>query len=273
MRQRRELASVHCDGWTVDCINFLGDCRRAIAFFCRGRPYEEQVQSRHYLLGADEPPRMVLEADGYFCSHVQGCPTDPDIYAYDRWPSPQRYIDQCLHVRTLDGRYDQPVPLTKDAVRPAVMMGARDHYLWTPDGNRIVSYVCPDPFELGPSFDHYALRWWLSATDWRTGEDLAAEYPAGRWGGHMQVTPDSRYIVCGGAPGFDNLLAVENEGLRQGWNERIICSYPTTTATGDLGGPFAYPFVLPDQSGVIFNAAWPGPEHGIYLAEWPTELN
>ena len=88
----------------------------------------------------------------------------------------------------------------------------------------------------------------------------------------MQVTPDSRYIVCAGAPGFDNLFAVEIETLRHSWNEHIIASYPTTTAFSPRG-PFAYPFVLPDQSGVIFNAGWPGEKHGVYLAEWPSELS
>ena len=272
MTERRELTSVTCDEMRLDCVNFLSDCRRAIAFFSHGKLYTDPVQSRHYLLCPDEPPRLVLEADGFFCSHVQGCPTEPDMYAYDRWPSPQRYIDQPQHLRTLDGSFDQPVPLTSDALRPAVMFGGRDHYVWTPDGSRLVSYLCPHPFEVGPDFDHYKLKWCLSATDWRTGEDLAAEYPPGRWGGHMQVTPDSRYIVCGGAPGFDNLFAVEIEALRQGWNEQVICSYPKTMATNELMGPFAYPFVLPDQSGVIFNAGWPGPEHGVYLAQWPTDL-
>lgn len=272
MRQERELASSDCDGWNLNCIGLLSDCRRAMSFYYRGRPYDEPVQSRHYLLCPDEPPRLVLEADGYFCSHIQGCPADPNLYAYDRWPSPKRYIDQALHLRMLDGRYDQPVPLAKDAMRPAVMFGARDHYLWTPDGERIVSYLCPHKFEMGPGFNHYELEWWLSVTDRQTGEDLAAKYPPGRWGGHMQVTPDSRYIVCGGGPGYDHLLAIEIEGLRDGWNERIICSYPATQDTGNLYGPFAHPFVLPDQSGVIFNAGWPGPEHGVYLAEWPGEL-
>ena len=73
-------------------------------------------------------------------------------------------------------------------------------------------------------------------------------------------------------PGYDHLLAVEIEGLRHGWNEQIIASYPTTSDSGSLRGPFAYPFVLPDQSGVIFNAAWPGPKHGVYLAEWPADF-
>ena len=273
MRQGLEVASVQVDGWRLSsATSLLSDDRRAMVFFFRGQPYDEHVQSRHYMICADEPPRLLLEADGYFCSHIQGCPTDPDLYAYDRWPSPERYIDQALHLRTLDGRHDQPVPLAEDALRPAMMQGARDHYLWTPDGKRIVSYLTPHKFDLGPNFNHYEVEWWLSATDWRTGEDLAAKYPPGRWGGHMQVTPDSRYIVCGGEPGYDHLLAVEIEGLRHGWNEQIIASYPTTSDTGSLRGPFAYPFVLPDQSGVIFNAAWPGPKHGVYLAEWPTDL-
>jgi len=241
--EEREVASAQFEGWSLNCVDLL-DERRAMAFFWRGRPYRELVHSRHYLLCPDEPPRLVLDAEGYFCSHVQPCPTEPDIYSYDRWPSPARYVDQVLHVRSLDGRWDEPVPLTPDAIRPAVMWGARDHYVWTPDGKRIVSYLCPEPFDMGPGFDHYKLRWWLSVTDWRTGEDLAAAYPEGRWGGHMQVSPDSRYIVCGGAPGFDRLFAVA----------------------------FPYPFVLPDGSGVIFNAGWPGTEHGVYLAEWPAEL-
>ena len=79
-----------------------------MAFFFRGSAYDEHVQSRHYLIGADAPPRLVLEADGYFCSHVQGCPTDPNLYAYDRWPSPERYIEQALHLHTLDGKHVKP---------------------------------------------------------------------------------------------------------------------------------------------------------------------
>ena len=108
--------------------------------------------------------------------------------------------------------------------------------------------------------------------DWRTGEDLAAPYPKGRWGGHMQVTPDSRYILCGGGPGFDKLFAVDIAGLRAGWNEHIICSYPQTLSVGNNSDPFPMPFALPDGSGVIFNAGWPGEAHGVYLAEWPATL-
>jgi|TARA_B100000809_G_scaffold249963_1_gene281884 hypothetical protein len=273
MRAACEVASIRVNGWDLDsCSTLLSDGLRGIAFFSRGTPYDGPVRSRHYLLCADQPPRIVLDTDDCFCPHIQGCPTDPDLYVYDRWPSPARYVDQVMHLRKLDGTFDQPVPLAEEAMRPATLGGARDHYLWTPDGNRIVSYLTPHAFEIGPDFNHYDLEWWLSATDWRTGEDLAAKYPPGRWGGHMQVTPDSRYIVCAGAPGFDNLFAVEIETLRHSWNEHIIASYPTTTAFSPRG-PFAYPFVLPDQSGVIFNAGWPGEKHGVYLAEWPSELS
>ena len=88
----------------------------------------------------------------------------------------------------------------------------------------------------------------------------------------MQITPDSRYIITAGAPGYDRLLAVEIEALRHGWNESIICNYPRTLESEDPGGPFAYPFALPDTSGVIFCAGWPGPDHGVYLAQWPKGL-
>jgi len=273
IRAGRELASLHSEGWTHNAINFLSDGLRALVFHYRGKPYTEPVQSRHYLLAPGEPPRMVLEADGYFCSHVVGCPTDPALYAYDRWPSPKRDVPQVIHLRTLDGQFDELMRMTAETLRPGDMWGARDHYLWTPDSKYIVSYLCPHPIELGPNFNHFTFEWWLSVTDWRTGVDLAAKYPPGRWGGHMQVSPDSRHIVCGGGPGFDKLFAVGVEGLRRGWNEHVICSYPKTVSMGKNSDPFPYPFVLPDQSGVIFNAGWPGPEHGVYLAEWPADLS
>ena len=272
MRTGEDVASMTCDGWILNCIGLLADGRRAMAFFYHGTRHRGHVVSRHYLLGVDQEPEIVLEADGFFCSHIQQCPTDPDLYSYDRWPSPTTEIDQVLRLRRLDGSYDEPVPLNAQAVRPAMTLGARDHYVWTPDGNRIVSYLCVDPFEpYDPKFDHYRLQWWLSATDWRTGEDFGVPYPKGRWGAHMQITPDSRHIISGGAPGFDHLLAIDIEGLRDGWNERVICDYPHTQEVEDPYGPFPYPFVLPDQSGVIFNAGWPGPEHGVYLAEWPSD--
>ena len=85
----------------------------------------------------------------------------------------------------------------------------------------------------------------------------------------MQVSPDSRWIVCAGGRDFDKLFAVDIEGLRKGWNERILCSYPKSVAGKEYGQPCPHPAVLPDQSGVLFSAGWPGPEHGVYLAEWP----
>ena len=89
----------------------------------------------------------------------------------------------------------------------------------------------------------------------------------------MQITPDSRYIICAGGPGFDKLFAVNLEGLRDGWNEHIICNYPETLSTGKNDAPFPYPWVLPDNSGVIFSAGWPGPDHGVYMAQWPASLS
>ena len=289
LRAGRELASMSLEGWTGPAVCFLGDSRRAIAAYFRRRTgeavnfgpmekpkyYERPMQSRHYLLAPGEPPRLVLEADGYFCNHVQGCPTDPDLYAYDRWPTPKRDIDQAIHIRSLDGRVHEPARLSDEALRPGDMWGARDHYVWTPDGTRIVSYLCPKRMTSTsdqPGFNHFKMEWWLSALDWRTGEDLAALYPPGRWGGHMQISPDSRYIVCGGGPEFLKLFVVEIERLRRGWNERVVCSCPPSVSVGHNGEPFPYPFVLPDQSGILFSAGWPGPDHGVYLAEWPVWL-
>lgn len=286
MKADREVASISTPGWNGPSMLLLGDHRRGLALaFRKGqtpfppigplektRYYEEAVQSRHYLLAPDEPPRLVFEANGYFCNHIQGCPTDPDLYTYNRWPTPKRDVDQVIHLRSLDGRIDEPVPLAADAVRPGDMWGVRDHYVWTPDGNRIVSYLCPDPIDMGPGFNHFKLAWWLSVLDRRTGEDFSAQYPAGRWGGHMQVTPDSRHILCAGGPGFDKLFAVDVAGLSHGWNETILCSYPKTVSVGTNADPFPYPFALPDGSGVIFTAGWPGPDHGVYLAEWPASL-
>ena len=260
-------------GWTLNCASLLSDGRRAMAFFHKGQPHRERVVSRHVLFGVDEAPELVLEMDGAFCSHIQQCPTDPELYTYDRWPAPTKDgVDQVLRLRRLDGSMDEVVPLNDEAARPAVTLGSRDHYVWTPDGKWIVSYLCMDPFEFDdPNFNHYPLQWYLSATDWRTGEDLGAAYPEKRWGGHMQVTPDSKHIITSGAPGYDRLLAIDIEGLREGWNERVICGYPKTEESESMLGPFAYPFVLPDCSGVIFSAGWPGADHGVYLAEWPRE--
>ena len=177
-----------------------------------------------------------------------------------------------LTIRTLDGSFEETVKLDERAPRPKDMWGCRDHYVWAPDGSRIVSYLNCQPVDPSIPFNHFPFDWWLSALDWRTGEDYCAKYPPGRWGGHMQMTPDSRYIICGGGPGFDKLFAVEMAALRDGWNEHVICSYPTTNTEAVNVGYFPYPFALPDGSGVIFNAGWPGDEHGVYLAEWPGSL-
>ena len=276
LKAGKELASMEAiDGWTMGAVNFLSDGRRALNFHYRGQIYHEKVDSRHYLLTPGEKPRLILDAEGYYCSHLVACPTDPNLYAYDRWPCPKRDVDQAITVRTLDGSFEEPAKLDARALRPADMWGCRDHYVWTPDGKRIVSYLFPHPMTVmsnQPGFNHFQFEWWLSALDWRTGEDLAAKYPPGRWGGHMQVTPDSRYILCAGGPGYDKLFAVEIEGLRRGWNEHLICSYPKTISAGKNSDPFPYPFALPDSSGVIFTAGWPGDDFGVYLAEWPKSL-
>lgn len=278
MNQKRDVASLAPDEWTSDgwahnCINFLCDGRHAIVFQHRGKPFEEHVQSRHILIAPGTEPKVIMEADGYFCSHVQGCPSDLQLYAYDRWPSPYYEIEQAIYLCSLDGSFDAPLAMTPETLRPADTWGARDHYVWTPDSRYIVSYLSTTPVTMGPDFNHYKLDWWLSATDWRTGEDWAAPYPPGRWGGHMQVTPDSRHIVCAGGPGFDKLFTVDLQGLRDGWNEHIICNYPETISTGKNDAPFPYPWVLPDGSGVIFSAGWPGPDHGVYMAQLPASLS
>jgi len=268
LQARRELASCSIDGWRYGGASFLSDGRRALVAWERGKPYEGHTESRIVLIEPEAQPRTVLEADGYRCNHIQGCPTQPDLFSYDRWPSPARDVDQVIHLCTLDGSYHEPLKLSPEALRPAQMWGVRDHYVWTPDGRRIVSYLFLHPVTHGGDFNHFKFEWWLSALDRFTGDDLAAKYPPGRWGGHMHVTHDSRYMICGGGPGFDKLFAVDIEALRDGWNEHIICSYPQTTSPGTNSDPFPYPFMLPDGSGVIFNAGWPGPEHGVYLAEW-----
>ena len=277
LRAGRELASMEIGDWILNSINFLSDGLRAMVFLHKGHPYAEKVHSRHYLLAPGEKPRLTLDLDRHFCSHIVGCPIDKDLYTYDRWLSPPGHLDQAITIRSLDGSFEEPVKLDANAGRPGNMWGCRDHYVWTPDGKRIVSYYCPKPITFNPlmkdnpEFNHFKLEWWLSALDWRTGNDLAACYPTDRWNGHMQVTPDSRYIVCGGY-GYNKMLAIDIEALRNGWNEKVICSFPAIESTGQNHGPFPYPFVLPDYSGVLFNAGWPGPDHGVYLAEWPAGI-
>jgi len=283
LRTERILAAVAAEGWNHSGMCALADGRRALVGHCRGRPHTEPVHSHIHLLTPGEPPRIVLEANNHTCNHLQACPTDPELFAYDRWPAPGRDVEQVIHIASLDGSVHGPAKLDPRAVRPVSMLGARDHYVWTPDGRRIVSYLNPravpgptpvlgDEASFGAGFNHFSFTWVLSALDWRTGEDLAAPYPAGRWGCHVNVTPDGRYIVSAGGPGFDYLYAVNLDALRNGWNEHILCAYPHTVSRGNNNEPFAFPFVLPDGSGVIFNAGWPGPEHGVYLTEWPKVL-
>lgn len=267
-----ELASIGTEGWQQDGPWFLGDGRRALVSHIRGQRYDHYCESHFHLLSPGEPPRIVLEEEGCWCNHVLAHPFEPELYAYDRWPCPRYDIDQAIRIRSVDGSYDEPAKLDENALRPGNFFGVRDHFVFTPDGKYIVSYLAPKPIDVSGKFDHFTFGWWLSALDWRTGEDLAAEYPPGRWGGHMQVTPDSRYILCPGGPGFDKLFAVEIESLRHGWNEHIICSYPETISEGTNNDPFGFPFALPDSSGIIFTAGWPGDDYGVYLVEWSADL-
>jgi hypothetical protein len=266
------------DGWKYGGATLLAGGRRILVSHFQGNPHLQPARSHIHLLEEGGDSRVVVQSDRHYCNHLQGCPSDPALFAYDRWEAPARDVDQVIHVARLDGSLDEPARLDANAPRPASMFGVRDHYLWTPDGKRIVSYLNPDPYDgLLPivngrrqseeTFNHFEFNWILSALDWRTGEDRAAPYPPGRWGCHPAVTPDSRRIISAGAPGFDYLYAVDLEGLRHGWNETIICAYPRIISDGHNNEPFPFPFVLPDGSGVLFNAGWPGPEHGLYLAE------
>lgn len=269
----RELASVDVDeGWQSGGAILLADGRRAVVSHYRGKYYDEHCRTHFHLLAPGEEPGVFLELDGIFGNHMQACPTDPDLFSYNAWPTPKRAIEGVTSMAKVDGSVNYYVPLDEQAPRPGDFWGVRDHYVWTPDGTRIVSYLNRQPVDQQAPFNHFEFDWWLSALDWRTGEDYCAQYPTGRWGGHMQVTPDSRYILCGGGPGFDKLFAVEIAALKASWNEHIICNYPTTVSKGLNSDPFPYPFALPDGSGIIFNAGWPGDEHGVYLVEWPKGL-
>lgn len=273
LKSGREMGSVATEGWKYGGCTLLADGKRAIVSHYQGKYYDEPCRTHFHLLSPDRPPAVVLEKEGIFGNHMQGCPVDPDLFSYNAWPTPLRDVDGVTAVATVDGRLDQVIALDAKAPRPADFWGVRDHYVWTPDGKRIVSYLNRAPFDRNAAvFNHFTFDWWLSALDWRTGEDYCARYPEGRWGGHMQMTPDSRYILNGGGPGFDKLYAVDLRALKDGWNEHVICSYPKTVSVGKNHEPFPYPFALPDGSGVLFNAGWPGPEHGVYLAEWPAAL-
>lgn len=260
------------DGWGLGGLTLLADGRRAVVSHWVGKYYDEPCRTRFYLLTPDEAPLLFLELDGIYGNHLMPCPTDADLFSYNAWPTPKRYIDGVLSIAKVDGSRNGYVPLDVHAPRPGDFWGVRDHYVWMPDGSRIISYLNRQPVDPTVPFNHFPFDWWLSALDWRTGEDYCAKYPPGRWGGHMQVTPDSRWIVNGGGPGFDKLYAVDTLALKHGWNEHIICGYPATNAAGVMASYYPYPFVLPDGSGVIFNAGWPGDAHGVYLAAWPKDL-
>lgn len=266
------LATFRCpEGWRTSGAARLSDPYRfVVTVKDEGKPYDEPVNSRIYVVGL-AGQELIHEAPGFFCNHAQGCPTDPDLFAYDRWPCPKlaQPAPQVIHLMRTDGGEHRMLPLNGMTVRPGNLWGGqRDHYLWTPDGRYITSYFVPGDVDFSHGFNHFDFGWWVSATDWRTGEDLAAPYPPGRWGCNFQVTPDGRHIVSGGGPGYDWLYAIDIEGLRRGWNQTLICAYPPNH-WNPRGGPFTWPFVLPDGSGVLFNAGWPGESHGLYLAQWP----
>ncbi|MHB0934985.1 MAG: hypothetical protein ACYDCO_05590 [Armatimonadota bacterium] len=268
----RVAAAVPNDGWSISGVALLADGRRAVVAHSVGKFYDEYCRTHFHLLTPDEKPTLFLELDGVYGNHLMPCPTNPDLFSYNAWPTPKRYIDGVLSMAKVDGSMSGYVSLDDNVPRAGDFWGVRDHYVWTPDGNRIVSYLNRQPVDPTIPFNHFHFDWWLSALDWRTGEDYCAQYPPHRWGGHMQMTPDSRWIVNGGGPGFDKLYAVNVAALKDGWNEQVICSYPTTNPEGGMARFYPYPFVLPDGSSVIFNAGWPGNEHGVYLAEWPKGL-
>jgi hypothetical protein len=83
LRAKRGLASLEAPGWVFNSINLLSDGRRAIVYAHKGWPYKDKMLSRHWLIGPGLEPRLLLDADGWHTSHVQICPTDPELYAYD----------------------------------------------------------------------------------------------------------------------------------------------------------------------------------------------
>ena len=256
-------------GWGCNEAHILSDGRRAIVQQFIGRPYNENVRSQFYLLDVEGNCEQIFDADGFFCNHIQSCPTDAELFSYDRWPSPKVPTEVIIHLRTLDGHFHEPLPQIEGTLRPGPHWGGqRDHYIWTPDGESIASYLMPGDSD---SDDHYDFDWWLSVLNRRSGEDLCAQYPPDRWGCHFQASPDSRYLVSAGGRGFQCLYLIDIEQLRDGWNERVLCTYPHSEEDPHTSELFHFPFVLPDQSGVLFSAGWLGPEDGVFLVEWPRE--
>jgi hypothetical protein len=68
------------------------------------------------------------------------------------------------------------------------------------------------------------------------------------------------------------MLTPRRQQFKRNPAERVLCASPKIVSKGNNDDPFLYPFMLPDGSGVIFNAGCPGPEHGVDLVEWPAEL-
>jgi len=269
--RQEPAASFRLPGWHPLSTAFLSDGRRMIAGFSRGPWRKGKCHSVHHLVSADGGALKILDADGWFCNHVTPCPTDPDLYAYDRWPTPYQWIETVIHTRRVDGTCDAPLPMREGTVRPGPILDCqRDHYVWTPDGTRITSYLLPQAEDF--SGNHYHFRWWISVLNLRTGEDLTVPYPPDRWGGNSNVTPDSRFIVSGGGQDFDYLYAIEIEGLRAGWNERPLCCYPGSPADQFFYSVNHHPHVLPDMSGVIFTAGHKTPQQGVYMVEVPEDM-
>ena len=276
MRAGRAIATLpHPDPtFQVQEVSLLADGRTAIATYFRGKIYDEPVHSKIYLFGEGRESQLLAETRCHFISHIQGSPHDPNLFSYDRWPTPKRRIDHVITLTTLDGSLHKTSPLAPEAVRPGGVWGAqRDHYLWLPDGSAIASYVStygsedPTAYDL-PWTDHTKLEWWVSVLDWRTGKDVAVKYPDGRWGGNFTISPDSRYIVNPGGPDFLKIYLIDIAKLREGWNERVLCSMPETDVLTNNHGPFHMPHPLPDMSGVIFTAAFPEAKQWTYLVEW-----
>ena len=268
--RNREVAAFRLPDWTFWGGHFLADGQSVVLGFYRGAYYKERCHSRFFLLRADGTTKEVLNLAGCFCNHIQGCPSDPGLYSYNRWPTPQRPCEVVHHIREVNGAFDFELPQVSGVVRPgSIWGGQRDHYLWTPDGRRIASYFSP---LVSDSQDHFDYGWWVSVMDWRTGEDLAAPYPVDRWAGHFAVSPDSRFLVAVGHRSFQKVFAIDIERLRAGWNERTLCACPPSVVRNDNQGPFHMPFFLPDQSGVIFTAGWAGSKQGIYIVELPDDM-
>lgn len=253
--------------WTLSDGILLADPNQAIVGAYQGLddPFGNRCHSRYYHLEVGREPRLVLDEAGWYCNHAQGCPANPRLFSYDRWPSPWRPEPVIIHLRDLDGN-DRPLPHVDTVMPCATKLGVqRDHYRWTPDGRRICSYFSPIH---STSDDHYDFGWWISAIDIDTGEDFCCAYPPERWGCHFNPTPDSKFLVSCGGRRFQSLYAIDIEALREGWNERILCALPESVEDGQDNGPYHHPWVLPDQSGVLFAAGWPGPDWGLYLVEW-----